>query len=142
MQERSAGAVVYHERDGAREYLLLRYGAGHWGFPKGHVEAGESDQEAARREVSEETGIRPSEQRFVDGFQEATPYSFQRGRTRVDKEVLFFLVQSLTREVRISHEHTDYSWLRFEKALAQISFDGPRRVLQRAEDFLRARGGP
>ncbi len=142
VQERSAGAVVYHVGGAGREYLLLRYGAGHWGFPKGHVEAGESDEQAATREVAEETAIPPASQRFVTGYRESTVYAFQRGRTRVDKEVCFFLVEALTKNVKISHEHTDYVWLPYDRAIAQLSFDGPRRVLQRAESHLAAGHGP
>lgn len=140
VHERSAGAVVVHEEPGKpREYLLLRYGAGHWGFPKGHVEAGETDRQAARREVAEETSLHPDDQEFMDGFREETLYTFQRGRTRVEKEVLFFLVEAKSRDVKISHEHTDYAWLSYKEALKRLTFEGPRRALRNAEAFLNAR---
>jgi bis(5'-nucleosidyl)-tetraphosphatase len=137
VQERSAGAVVFHDApDHPREYLLLRYGSGHWGFPKGHVEPGETDEAAARREVAEETSIPPESQRFIDGFIEPTRYTFHRGRARVEKEVLFFLVQALTRDVKLSAEHTTFTWLPFHAALARLTFDGPQRALRRAEAHL------
>lgn len=140
VHERSAGAVVYRQPPGQpREFLLLRYGAGHWGFPKGHVEDGETDPQAARREVTEETSIPPEGQRFIEGFREDTIYTFQRGRTRVEKKVLFFLVEVQQREVKISHEHTDFTWLPYQKAREQLSFEGPRRALHNAEEFLRRR---
>lgn len=137
VKERSAGAVVFHiGADGKREYLLLRYGAGHWGFPKGHVEAGESDLEAAQRETVEETGIDASAQKILPGFEALTDYYFRRGTTIVEKEVRFFLCESATRDVRVSHEHTGYVWLPYEEALAQTSFEGPKRVIRDAHAFL------
>ena len=53
--EKSCGAVVYRMEKGRRLYLLLHYCEGHWDLPKGHVEAGESEEQTARREISEET---------------------------------------------------------------------------------------
>jgi bis(5'-nucleosidyl)-tetraphosphatase len=137
VHERSAGAVVFHDApEGPREYLLLRYGSGHWGFPKGHVEHGETDETAARREVAEETSIPPEAQRFIHGFVEPTRYTFRRGRVRVEKEVLFFLIQALTRDVKVSAEHTTFTWLPFHAALARLTFDGSQRALRRAEAHL------
>jgi 8-oxo-dGTP pyrophosphatase MutT (NUDIX family) len=134
--ERSAGAVVFHAGPIGREYLLLGYGAGHWGFPKGHVEAGETDVEAALRETAEETGIPVERQRLVPGFLDRTDYQFRRGRALVTKEVAFFLVEAAVRDVRISAEHTGFAWLSYADALARVSFDGPKRVLAAAESFL------
>jgi len=48
--ERSAGAVLFY-RNLVIEYLLLRYGAGHWDFPKGEIEPGEKELETVKREV-------------------------------------------------------------------------------------------
>ena len=55
--EKSCGAICYTREEGAPRVLVIchRYG-GHWAFPKGHVEAGESEEETAMREVREETG--------------------------------------------------------------------------------------
>lgn len=56
--EKSCGAVVYRHYGDTVEYLTVKSKAfGHWGFPKGHVEEGESEQESAKREVLEETGL-------------------------------------------------------------------------------------
>lgn len=140
VRERSAGAVVYHQGPQGREYLLLRYGAGHWGFPKGHVEPGENDVQAAQRELEEETAIPLSEQRLLPGFCERTDYSFRRGRTVVEKEVRFFIIESATRDVLLSHEHTDHVWLPYAPAMERLSFEGPRRVMRLADEFLQNGG--
>ena len=67
--EKSCGAICYTREEGAPRVLVIchRYG-GHWAFPKGHVEAGESEEETAMREVREETGTlraQPEEVRAV-----------------------------------------------------------------------------
>ena len=55
--ERSCGGVVLRENDDGCECLLIRQIGGDWGFPKGHIEKGESELETAAREIKEETGI-------------------------------------------------------------------------------------
>ena len=136
VKERSAGAVVYVATPEGPEYLLLRYGGGNWGFPKGHVEAGETDVQAAQREVAEETGIPIASQRLLEGFEDDTDYRFRRGHTLVEKDVRFYLIEAQTREVKISHEHSGFAWLPYPQALARVSFEGPRRILQGAHAFI------
>lgn len=136
VKERSAGAVVYMPTPAGPDYLLLRYGGGNWGFPKGHVEAGETDLQAAQREVEEETGIPFAAQRILDGFEDDTDYRFRRGRVLVEKDVRFFLIESSTRDVKLSHEHSAFAWLPYGQALKRVSFEGPRRILQAAHSFL------
>ena len=53
----SAGIIIYTTHNDTALYLLLRYGAGHWDLPKGKIETGETKQEAALRELMEETGL-------------------------------------------------------------------------------------
>lgn len=127
---------MYRQTPEGPEYLLLRYGGGNWGFPKGHVEAGENDIQAAQREVAEETGIPIEQQRMLDGFEDETDYRFRRGHTLVEKDVCFFLIESGTRDVKISHEHSGFAWLPYETALQRVSFEGPRRILQSAHVFI------
>ena len=55
--EKSVGGVIFRRNGENIMYLLLKYRSGHWDFPKGHVEADESEEETLRREVVEETGL-------------------------------------------------------------------------------------
>ena len=71
VDERSAGAVVFIA-DNETEYLLLHYTAGHWDFPKGNIEAGETERQAATLEIREETGITDVE--FLEGFRQIISY--------------------------------------------------------------------
>lgn len=151
--ERSAGALIVNEhrpKHGKqrgkvrREYLVLRYEAGHWDFPKGHLEGNESPERAAQREIFEETGLRV--RRFLPGFKRHMRYHFwsypqkpgERSR-RAFKVVTFFLVEVSSRTVRLSHEHTGYAWLSYREALKLVTYDSARELLQRAESFFRSR---
>jgi 8-oxo-dGTP pyrophosphatase MutT (NUDIX family) len=136
VKERSAGAVVFAPTTGGPEYLLLRYGGGNWGFPKGHVEAGETDVQAAQREVEEETGIPIAAQKLLEGFEDDTDYRFRRGHVLVEKDVRFFLIETHSRDVKISREHSGFAWLPYGPALDRVSFEGPRRILQAAHSFV------
>lgn len=68
--EKSCGAIVFTYEEGIRKYAIIR-GTGMYsefcGFPKGHMEAGETEQETALREVKEETGL---EVKLYDDFRE------------------------------------------------------------------------
>jgi len=136
VKERSAGAVVFTSTPEGPEYLLLRYGHNNWGFPKGHVEEGETEPETALREIEEETGIPIAAQKMIEGFQDDTDYSFRRGSILVEKDVRFFLVETTHRDIKLSYEHSDYIWLPYGKAMERVSFEGPRRILQAAHAFL------
>ncbi|MDJ0274326.1 MAG: bis(5'-nucleosyl)-tetraphosphatase [Nitrososphaerota archaeon] len=135
-RERSAGFVVFSEReDGTRLYLLLHYPSGHWDFPKGHVEQGESDIRAALRELREETGLNDVEVLF--GFRKEISYFYTEKGEKVHKSVVYYLGKSKTTDVRISHEHKGFEWLPFEEAMSRLRFRTSREVLAAAEEFLR-----
>ena len=64
------------KQEGVIQFLLIHQTLGHWTFPKGHVEDGETEQQTAYREILEETGIEVS---FEDGFRVINTYSPKRG---------------------------------------------------------------
>ncbi len=135
-RERSAGFVVFTEQEGSRRlYLLLHYPSGHWDFPKGYVEQGESDLRAALRELREETGLTDIE--VVFGFRKEISYFFTEAGERVLKTVVYYLGRSRTTEVRLSAEHKGYEWLPYEDAISRLKFRTSREVLEAAEKFLR-----
>jgi len=132
--EKSCGAIVFSEDRGSRMYLILHYEEGHWDFPKGHVEKGETEEETARREIFEETGIK--ELQFVPGFRKSISYSFKRKGEAVPKEVVFFLAKTSAKEVNISDEHTGYMWLPCQQAEKKVTYENARLLLEEAEKRL------
>ncbi len=141
-REKSAGAVVFRREKGKIYYLLLHYEAGHWDFPKGHIEKGESEIETMRREVEEETGIKDLE--IIDGFKEYIKYFFKNNYSRqkdewVFKIVVYYLGETKTKEVNLSFEHIGYKWLSYKEAIKQITYKNAKEVLKKAESFLRQR---
>ena len=149
--EKSAGIVVFHISPKNRRYLLLHYAAGHWSFPKGHVESGEDEREASLRELNEETGLSENEISFQKGFEEKIEYSFKKGGGQiVQKKVLFFLAKATEPggkasktppEVKLSFEHTGFEWLPFRDAMQRVTYNTDKGVLQKAQDFLEKKKG-
>lgn len=134
MRERSAGAVVYCIEHGRPTYLLLHYEAGHWDFPKGNIEKGETVETTARREIGEETGIR--EIAFEPGFKTGIKYFFKREGQTVFKTVDFLLARTEEKDVKLSFEHIGYEWLPFEDALDRLTYKTAKEVLVKADEYL------
>jgi bis(5'-nucleosidyl)-tetraphosphatase len=136
-RERSAGVVVFRagrEADPFPRFLLLNYG-GHWDYPKGHVEPGEDDATAARRELREETGILDAT--FIPGFSREINYFFRDSRKGlIRKEVIFFLARASSDRITLSHEHVGSTWLPFESAMQRLTYPNARQVLGEANAFL------
>ena len=87
--EYSCGAVVYTRRDGELRFVIVQEMGGAYSYPKGHMEGEETEIETARREVFEETGLRPT---FIDGFRETDEYDLgEKPGTR--KRVTYFLAE-------------------------------------------------
>jgi tRNA nucleotidyltransferase (CCA-adding enzyme) len=131
--EKSCGAILF-KRGEKTKFLLLKYLPGHWGFARGHVEKGESEEETARREVEEETGIRDI--KFLQGFRERARFSFRRKGRNVQKQVVFFLGEVPIRAVKISSEHLGYLWLTYSEAMKKLTYGSAKRALKKARGFI------
>ena len=132
--EKSAGAVIFRKDEGKIFYLLLHYEAGHWDFPKGHIEKGGKLEETAKRETKEETGLQDI--KFIDGFKEWIKYFFKSEKGNIFKIVTFFLVETNQKEIKLSFEHTGYQWLPLEEAQKQLTFKTAKQILKKANYFL------
>ena len=132
IHEKSCGAIVFHQSDGKVSYLLLKHRNGlHWGFPKGHVEAGESEAETALREIYEEAGLRV---KLRAGFRTTVEYAPSQGAW---KEVVYFLGEASNLEVSYQEEEIgDYCWAKYETALKLLTHENNRGLLREADQFL------
>ncbi|PJE60005.1 MAG: diadenosine tetraphosphate hydrolase [Candidatus Portnoybacteria bacterium CG10_big_fil_rev_8_21_14_0_10_44_7] len=144
--EKSAGAVVFYRAGQQQiEYLLIKSSrAGHWGLPKGLIEANEKLEETALREVKEETGLKYLT--LIDGFKETirwyfkVKYGYQLKRgLKIGEGVLkfatFFLLESKDKKVKLSFEHSDFVWLPYVPARKKVLGSG-KKILEKAEAFL------
>ncbi len=134
IKEQSAGTVLFIEEYNEKLFLLLHYPTGHWDFVKGKIENNESLEQAAIRETKEETGITDIE--FIKGFKEKIEYSFKFNGDIVQKEVIFFLAKTNTKQVKISDEHLDYVWLDFNNALNKITYENAKNILKKSKNYL------
>jgi 8-oxo-dGTP pyrophosphatase MutT (NUDIX family) len=112
-----AGGVVYRRLEGRRQYLLVqaRQPPGVWIFPKGHIEAGESAERAALREVLEEAGVRA-----------AILAPLGRLRLGADSAEMFLMAY----EAAEGTPERAHAWLEFEPALRALGFDESRELLR------------
>jgi 8-oxo-dGTP pyrophosphatase MutT (NUDIX family) len=138
LREKSCGAVIYINNQEKTRYLLLNYTAGHWDFVKGNVEPNETEKQTVTREMMEETGI--TDAQFVDGFRESINYFYRRQGLTINKEVVFFIIESNADEVKISFEHIGFIWLDYQHAMEKLTFKNAKDVLLKAHDFLLKKG--
>jgi len=132
----SAGGVVYRVREGRPEIVLVaRPVTNLWALPKGTPNPGESLEETALREVSEETGL---EVEILEPISEIA-YSFHvtDGRVRIDKVVHHFLMTATGGDVsRHDHEYDLVGWYGLTEALRLMTYDNERTVVERARTRL------
>ena len=134
IEETSAGIVIFRKEESKILFLLLHYPSGHWDFVKGKMEKGESTHETAIRETREETGI--TDITFTENFEEWIAYNFKYQGEIVQKKVVFFLAETKTKEIKISHEHSGYAWMDYNSSMEKTTFDNAKTVLTKAEKLL------
>ena len=137
-REISAGGVVYRRADdGSLEILLAsrrtRRGDLAWGLAKGGLEDGESNEDAAIREVREETGIVAQ----IEGSLGETKYFYVWEDVRIRKTVHFFLMRAIGGDTDDrDDEMEEIRWFPLERALKRAAYRGEREVLGRAAELL------
>ena len=134
IEETSSGVVLFRKENEKILFLLLHYPSGHWDFVKGKMESGESPHQTAIRETREETGI--IDVKFLDYFEEWIQYNFQFEGELVQKKVVFFLGETKTKDIKISHEHLNYTWMDYSTAMEKITFDNAKTVLSKSYALL------
>lgn len=132
LYEISCGAIVVRVINNSIRYLLIKNKkSNHWGFPKGHMEKGETKKETATREVLEETGINID---IIDGFISTSEYKIAG---RVEKNVSIFLASTKdTQTIIQKDEIEDYIWLSFDQAIETLRFENDKKILFKANRFI------
>jgi len=133
--EISIGSVLYIlDTNFNVNYLILNYSYGHWDFPKGNIENGESELDTIKREIMEETGI--TDINFIDDFRQQISYRYKKKFKLVNKLVIYYIVETKSNKVVLSFEHVNFAWLNYNDALNRLSFDNSKKILKNANEFL------
>lgn len=129
--EKSCGAVMFTHIDGVRKFILITNISGHIGFPKGHIEIGESEKQTALREVYEETGVKTE---IIDGFRETYNYLINGF---IKKKAVYFIAPFEKEDIKMNiMEISEYRLVTFEEALGILNFKHDRDILTRANEFI------
>ena len=137
-REISAGGVVYRRGDDGIEIVLAsrrtRRGQLAWGLAKGGIEDEESMEDAAVREVREETGLFAE----IEASLGETRYFYVWENVRIRKTVHFFLMRHTGGDIDDrDDEMEEIRWFPLERALKRAAYRGERDVLIRAAELLR-----
>ena len=135
--EVSAGGVVYRRDEDAIDLALAarrtRRGQLAWGLAKGAIEQGESDEQAAVREVLEETGLEAEVEADLGDIR----YFYVWEGVRVRKRVHFFLMHATGGDVaNHDSEMEDVRWFPLRTAIKRAAYKGEREVIERAAKRL------
>lgn len=131
--EKSCGAVVFRKYHGNIELLLIKHSAGgHWSFPKGHVETGETEQQTALREVMEETHIDVD---LDPTFREVVTYSPKRD---VKKDVIYFLGRAKNFDyIPQEEEIAQIKWVEINLAHSFLTYDNDKQLVNKAKPIIK-----
>ena len=132
-REKSCGVVAYKTVENVNNYLLIKGLNGDIGFPKGHVEAGESETETAIRELKEETG---AEVKIIPRFRREIEYPIGH-KGKIIKKVVYFLGRITSDKiVPQEKEIAEAGFLPYDEAMRVITFDDSRNILADAEALI------
>ena len=131
--EKSCGGVVFTRESGEVRYVIIRHRTGHCGFPKGHMEPGETETQTALREIREEVGLSCT---LLEGFRQQDQYPLP-GKPDTMKQVVYFLAEYADQAIRIQPEEILQVYrLPYEEAMHMLPFPEARRILTAAHEFL------
>lgn len=140
IHEKSAGIICFriHPQEGL-QFLVLYHRGDYWNFPKGRIEAKESEKKAAARELAEETGVKNI--KIIDGWRQQTEFFFKETRSGkgelIKKQFVIFLAKTPHQTaVKISHEHNGYAWVDYKIAKKLLRFKNLKTILDEAHSYI------
>lgn len=136
-REFSSGGIVFNSKG---QVLLINNAAlkdptkSYWGFPKGHLNPGESSKQAALREIKEETAL---ETEIISKVGDSK-YTFTLGNEKIFKVVTIFLMKHLSGDIKIqAAELLDAKWFTPAEAFQKLSFSNDKTLLKKALQLLK-----
>ncbi|MGI9628391.1 MAG: NUDIX hydrolase [Longimicrobiales bacterium] len=137
--ERSAGGVVVRLEEPEWKVLIIRDPYGNWGLPKGHIEGSETEEQAAVREVEEETGLTSD---ALGPLVERIDWFFRKNSVVIHKFCSFYLMRSDTGipVPQADEGITECDWATFDDAASRIAYDNTKGVVRKAKGLLQTVG--
>lgn len=133
--EKSCGAIVYRKYHGNIQILLIKHvNSGHWSFPKGHVETGESEPQTAIREIMEETNVDV----IIDTtFRETVTYSPKKDTFKI---VVYFLARAKNFSfIPQLDEIAEIKWVDIDYARNILTYDNDKSIVTKAKSAIKSR---
>lgn len=131
LYEKSCGAVVYNEDKQERTYLLIRNRSQNVGFPKGHIEYGETELQTVQREILEETGLRVE---IHENFRRLYDYKV---KFSVNKRAVYYLAKYTGQHIFPQEDEVLEYWIvPYTRARDLLTFDADRQILEEVEAYL------
>ena len=137
-REKSCGGVVYKMENGVPHFVLIKHRkGGHWAFPKGHMEQGDSQRATARREIREETGVTG---KFIKGFRRSVSYII---RGTIHKEVVYFLYEISPDSVIVKQEEDlgEAEFVPESEVMAKLTYENDKITFSRALEKIKSKKG-
>lgn len=139
IKDQSFGIIpIFKNLEGDFLFCLIQHQGEHWGFPKGHPNLGESEEETAKRELEEETGI--TDIKIISDISFNQQYIFGKDGIVYDKSVKYFigLVSDINTSIPddFKNEISEMKWLAFKEARELITFDNAKVILHELGEYL------
>lgn len=130
-KETSCGCVIFDKATHSKVLIVYEKNRNFWGFPKGHIEEGETEVQTALREVKEEVGI---DVKVLDEkYRYAINYIIED--KQIDKTSIFYIAETIEDDVNITNQEAeieDSKWVTIEDAFNILTFDNSKEVLEKA----------
>lgn len=135
MKDESFGIIPVHKINKEWEVLLVQHRLGHWTFPKGHSEPGETFHQAAERELVEETGLIVTRYLSEQPFCEEYNFLSQTGES-IQKKVLYFIAE-VTGQIQLQvAEVVQYQWVPLAGAIEVMTFREGKKLCSQVVQWM------
>ena len=138
-KEKSCGCIIFDKASHSQVLIVYEKGPRFWGFPKGHIEEGETEEQTALREVKEEVGI---DVKILDEkYRYEINYIIKD--KQIDKTSVFYLAETVDENITTKNQETeieDSKWVTVEEAFDILTFDNNKKVLRKAWKDIKKKG--
>lgn len=133
------GVIVFYKFPRSIKYLIIKHRKGHWAFPKGHADKGETKLETALRELKEETGVSKIEL-LNKKVLLSEEYKFtDRKGVKILKKVDYFIAEAKNKKVKIDfNEVTNFRWATVKAGMEKVTFGESKSILKKADKIVKA----